>query len=354
MKKLERIKLLFAALILMTAGVVATGCSKKPTAELRVLQMNTWCEGAIVDGDGRLAIMKTLETVNPDIVLFQEVRGQKFIDEVIDYFKTRGVTYYGHSLNISTAVLSKYPIQSVRSSEELGGDSYAFVKAVVTVGDRELAVYSMHLDWKHLAFYNLRGFDGHSDTRPYTAIEAETDVTKLLAESDLSRRKEEVKAVIDDARKEIARNRMVIFGGDFNEPSCLDWGEDTRNIRDHRGLVIGWTCSSMLREAGFKDAYRTMYPNAVTHPGFTCNAGNKDVVKRELCWALGVDDRERIDQTYYYPDERLSLTDASVVGPKEDFWDNKVQYEPTEDKIITPAGLWPSDHKAVLTVYELY
>ena len=343
----------FFVILLWAVMMVFVSCERKPATELRVLQMNTWCEGAIVNSDGFLGINKTIEEVRPDVVLFQEVRGQKFIDSVIAYFKSKGITYYGYSLNISTAILSKYPIESARSSEELGDDSYAFVKANIKIKDVDFVFYSMHLDWKHLSFYNLRGHDGNSTTRPYTQIAPETNIDKLLAETNLSRRKVEVGTVIEDAKKEIANNRIVILGGDFNEPSFLDWGESTSQIRDHKGLVINWTCSSMLYEAGFKDAYRVAYPNAVTHPGFTCNAGNKDVIKKELCWALGVDDRERIDQTYYYPDKRIKLVDATVVGPKEDFWDNKIQYEPTEDPIITPNCIWPSDHKAVLTVYEL-
>ena len=343
----------FVILLWVATMIAFASCERKPATELRVLQMNTWSEGAVVNGDGFLGINKTLEEVRPDVVLFQEVRGQKFIDNVIAYFKSKGITYYGYSPNISTAILSKYPIQSVRSSDELGDESYAFVKANIKINDVELVFYSMHLDWKHLAFYNVRGFDGNSTTRPYTQIIPQTNIEKLLAETNLSRRRIEVNTIIADAKKEIANKRIVILGGDFNEPSFLDWGENTSQLRDHRGLVINWTCSSLLHQAGFKDAYRTIYPDAVTHPGFTCNAGNKDVIKKELCWALRVDDRERIDQTYYYPDKRIKIVEASVVGPKEDFWDNKIQYEPTKDPIITPDCIWPSDHKAVLTVYEL-
>ena len=347
-----KIVLLLAALTVQLPGFANEEKGEAADNELRVLQFNTWSEGAVVE-NGRQAIMTMLETVNPDVVLFQEVRGQQFIDEVIAYFKAKGITYYGHSLNISTAFLSKYPIQSVRSSDELGADSYAFVKAVVRIKDLDFAFYSMHLDWKHLAYYNLRGFDGHSDSRPYAVCEPEKDVKKLLAESDLSRRAEEVKAVIEDAKKEISKGRSVILGGDFNEPSFLDWQKNTRKMRSHNGLVVDWTCSMMLYKAGFKDCYRSVYPDAVTHPGFTCNAGNKAAKKEDLCWATGVDDRERIDLTYFYPDRCIKLVDAFIVGPKEDFWDGKIQYEATSDSFVTPDGVWASDHKAVLTVYRL-
>ena len=320
--------------------------------KLRVLQFNTWSEGVVVKG-GQEGIIKTIETVQPDILLLQEIRGQKFIDWLIDYFKSQGITYYGYSLNISTAVMSKYPIRSVRSSDELGRDSYAFVKAIVAIGDQELACYSVHLDWKHLPYYNVRGFDGQSSTRPYATIKRLSRVQDVLAENNLSRRPQEVQALIADARLECDSNRLVILGGDFNEPSFQDWTRETRHIRDHHGLVVPWTSTSMLHQTGFVDCYRSLYPDPVTHPGFTCNAGNQSAAKEDLYWAYGVDDRERIDLNFYYPDERLRLTDVFIVGPREDFYDGRIQIQQTDDRIMTPDCVWPSDHKAVLSEYEL-
>lgn len=315
---------------------------------LRVLQYNIWNEGGRVEG-GRKSIMQTIEEVNPDIVLFQEVRHQKFIDEVIEYFGERGINYYGQSLNRSSAFLSKYPIKSIRSSEELGKDSYAFVKATVEICNMEFTFYSVHLDWEYLAYYNVRGVDGQS----YEKITPWNDVDEIIKENSKSRRPNEVKAIISDAKKEIDKGRIVIMGGDFNEPSFMDWGKETKDIRDHNGLVIPWECTTMLYEAGFIDCYRSIYPNSVTHPGFTCNAGNKWANPADLTLAEK-DDRERIDLNFYYPDKRIKLLKASVVGPKEDFIDGKVVYEKSKDKIYTPHCVWASDHKAVWTEYKIY
>ena len=65
------------------------------------------------------------------------------------------------------------------------------------------------------------------------------------------------------------------MGGDFNEPSHLDWLDNTKNLFDHNGAVIHWDCSMMLSQAGFKDAYREKYPDPVLYPGFTFPAGNR-------------------------------------------------------------------------------
>lgn len=321
--------------------------------KLRVLQYNTWNNGGMVSG-GEQGIFSTIEQTHPDIVLLQEVRSQDFIDRVIAYFRERGITYYGRSMNISTAILSRFPIDSIRSSEELGSGSYAFAKACLSIQNREFAFYSVHLDWKHLAYYNVRGFDGNSDTCPYAELGyIPESADEVLQENRQSRRPQEIEALIADMQKETAKGRYVIFGGDFNEPSYLDWQENTKDLRDHHQLVIPWDCSYRLSQAGFKDAYRTLYPNAVTHPGFTCNAGNAWAEAEDYTWAYGVDDRERIDQTYYYPADGIQLTAAMIVGPKADFYDREIRYEPTADSIFTPEGVWASDHKAVLTEYAV-
>lgn len=322
-------------------------CYVSKKRPLRVMQFNTWHNGNIVGG--LPAIASCIEQVHPDIVLLQEIRSQGFIDGLIDYFKKKGITYYGRSLNISSAILSRYPLETVRNSDELGKDSYAFVKATVSIDNQQLALYSIHLDWTHLPYYNIKGFDGVT----YKKIEPWTNVDDILAENKKSRRVKEIQAIINDSREEIEQQHLVILGGDFNEPSHLDWQTDTKNLRDHNNLVVNWDCSVMLNKSGFRDCYRDLYPNAVTHPGFTCNAGNKDVAPKELTWAWGVDDRERIDHNYYYPNPNMKHVDAFIVGPKEDFYDKKIQYEPTQDSIFTPKGIWPSDHKAVVNDYEL-
>lgn len=319
---------------------------------IKVLQYNTWNNGRMVT-DGRKGIIDAIEQTQPDVMLLQEVRSQEFIDEVIEYFRQKGVTYYGKSMNISTAIVSRYPFESIRNSDELGSGSYAFAKAHIRIGDKTLALYSIHLDWLYLGYYYPRGFDGNSDTTPYAPITPYDNAADVLAVNNKSRRPKEVKALIEDAAKEGEAGNWVIMGGDFNEPSYLDWQENTRTLRNHNNLVINWTCSSLLADAGFKDAYRQCYPNPVTHPGFTCNAGNRWVNPSEYTWSYGVDDRERIDLTYYLPAPGIRMNRATVIGPKEDYYDRAIRYEKTADPILTPNCIWASDHKAVLTEYEL-
>lgn len=74
-------------------------------------------------------------------------------------------------------------------------------------------------------------------------------------------RDESIRLVIEDATKSDAD--FVILGGDFNEPSHLDWTEETKGLWDHNGAVVDWVCSKLLYEAGFRDAYRVKYPNPI-------------------------------------------------------------------------------------------
>ena len=99
-----------------------------------------------------------------------------------------------------------------------------------------------------------------------------TDIDSLLADNRASFRDDEIRALLSDALKE--QDKIVLIGGDFNEPSHLDWQADTKNIRDHRNVVIEWDCSVLLYSNRFIDAFREKYPDAVDYPGFTFAADN--------------------------------------------------------------------------------
>lgn len=334
--------------LLLILSILTISCNNEYSS-LSVLQLNTWNEGGIVDR-GKDGVVEIISQSKADIILLQEVRSQKTIELFIDSLKNRGESYYGHNFNISTAIMSKYPFVEAKSSVELGDDSYAFTKGVFEIKGQRVALYSIHLDWLYVGYYMLRGYDGQSWEKLDTPL---LDADSLINYTNRSRRLDEISALIANIREEEKNGSLVIFGGDFNEPSHLDWSESTKDIRDHRGLTINWNVSSILKDSGFVDAYRSIYPNPVTHPGFTCNAGNSWADLKKLEWALGVDDRERIDFIYYSPNEgRLELESAAIVGPREDFLDGRIQLENTQDNILVNHGIWPSDHKGNLVKFK--
>lgn len=156
---------------------------------------------------------------------------------------------------------------------------------------------------------------------------------------------------IADAKKEIQKEHIVIIGGDFNEPSHLDWQENTKDLWDHNGAIVEWDCSKLLYENGFKDTYREHYPDAVNYPGFTFPSDNAGAPATKLTWAPDADERERIDFVYFYPNPNITLKNATLVGPSSSIVRSQRVEEQSKDEFITLDDIWPTDHKAVLSTF---
>lgn len=319
---------------------------------LKVLQLNLWGQGETVP-NGVKGIVDIIDQTDPDIAFLCEIFSQKekhFMDYLTSELKKRGKQYYGENLKQTMGVLSKIKMDEVSSCFTLEDKSRPnpVCKATISLGSKKLIAYSVHWDWTHYECYLPRGYSG---TTWKKLPEPVYDADSILAANRISFRDEGVKALLEDAGKEIEKGNLIILGGDFNEPSHLDWQQDTKDMRDHNGLVINWDCSVLLYEAGFKDVYRETYPDAVTYPGFTFPAGNKDADLNKLVWLPDMDERDRIDFIYYYPDPSLKLENAVIVGPSQNILKGEIIENDSEDQFIKPAGIWPSDHKGVFSTF---
>ena len=337
-----------SSLLLLLFCVCVTMFGK--SRELKVLQMNIWHEGTQVKG-GFEAIADEIVRLDADVVLFSEIRnyhGKKFMPRILQALKERGAEYNGeHSEFGDVSVVTKHKIlkhQPIR----VPGNSLS--KTLVKVDNKVLAVYSCHLDYTHDATFLPRGYDGNSWRKLDGPV---TDVAEIQKMSLASTRGEGVRAVMADAEKENEEGHIIIIGGDFNEASHLDWNEKTKDMFDHHGTVIPWECSTALTEKGYKDAYRVIYPNPVTHPAFTFPSDNKDVAVKHLAWAPESDERCRLDYVYFMPNKKLKVKDAAIVGPDSSILRGQRVKETSKDKFITPKGAWPSDHKALFVVFKL-
>jgi len=322
-----------------------------------VLQLNLWHEGSKVP-NGYQGILDVLDQVNADVVFLCEIRdfkGDKFMPRILNDLKKRGKHYYGETMNLSVGILSKYKPDSIVKCCIVPGDEHrAMLKAMIPIAGKPCCFYSCHLDYTHYECYLPRGYSGTT----WEKIDAPvTDERTVLEANRLSYRDESIRTFIIDAQTEISKGHTVIMGGDFNEPSHLDWQSDTKDLFDHNGAVINWDCSVMLHQAGFKDAYREKYTDPVNYPGFTFPAGNKlaeEAKLEKLAWAPDVDERDRIDFIYYYPvDMTLSLQESVLVGPSETVLLGKIAKSTSKDNFMTPLGIWPTDHKGNLTTFKL-
>lgn len=321
-----------------------------PNKDIVVLQLNIWQEGTSVVG-GYDAIVEEILRSKADFVMLSEVRNYSntdFTQRLVTSLKGKGETYYSYK-TYDSGILSKYEIIEEQIVYPLVNDQGSIHKLVAMVNGQRFAVYTAHLDYRHYASYLPRGYDGTS----FLAIPA--PITSLAAIKSMnltSKRDEAISAFIVDAKAEVDRGAIIFFGGDFNEPSHLDWTVETKNLYDHNGVVYNWDISMMLQNAGFIDSYRKIYPSAVTHPGFTYPSDNKDKQPNELTWAPKADERERIDFIYYYPNVSLELKSSVILGPKSSIVKGVRVDETSSDPFILPLSTWPSDHKGLISTFK--
>lgn len=319
--------------------------------DITVLQWNVWQEGTSVKG-GYEAIVDEIVRLKPDFVMLSEVRNynnRPFSRRLESSLAEKGLTYYSFT-SYDTGLLSLHPIEdsTVVLGWKASEDAGSVHRLTATVRGKRVAVYTAHLDYRHCAYYDVRGYDGSTWERR----EPVTDVQEVLRLNTAGRRDEGIAAFLEQAARDEAEGRTVLLGGDFNEPSHLDWTEATRHLYDHQGMVVPWTCSRMLYEAGYTDAWREVWPDELRHPGITYPSANPDVAVDRLTWAPLSDERERIDFIYYKGKARP--LEARVFGPDSSIAYGKNLPDPGLDAYILPRGVWPTDHKGVWVKFRLY
>ncbi|WP_297207228.1 endonuclease/exonuclease/phosphatase family protein [uncultured Pluralibacter sp.] len=340
-----------------------TGARSAEPAEIKVLSFNIWQEGTSIRS-GYQAIVDRIADVDPDIVTLVEVRNYKddFLKRLANDLDKRGLHYhyastfakYGkkqtadlnHKGTDDTGILTKYPITAYDSAKKS-------TRAELDINGRSAVVYAVHLDYQKLAQYEPRGYSG--DCCAYSANpNIIIDEKKMLAYNAQSKRPAQIRAVLEDADAFRKQKDIVIVAGDFNEPSHLDWTENTRNQYGHNGAVINWTTSSLMTTAGYTDSFRTLHPNEVLNPGFTWLANNTERLNPDIK-DPGIDERDRIDFIYVNDNSGLKILSSKTYGPAGEVTGGvRDSGEIESEKISVPAGkIWPSDHLAVLTTFGL-
>lgn len=318
--------------------------------EFTVLQWNIWQEGTVVPG-GYDAIVKEIARLKPDFVTFSEVRNYRntrFCDRIVQSLKEQGEAYYSFYSDDS-GLLSRYPITDSLVVFPLNNDHGSIYKLESNIKGHKIAVYTAHLDYLNDAYYNVRGYDGST----WEEIPIPQTVLEVLEVNDASLRDDAIGNFITEAKKDIAQGTIVILGGDFNEPSHLDWIRETKDLYDHNGMIIPWTVPLMLDNNGFIDTYRTLYPDVLRYPGFTFPADNPLISVEKLTWAPKSDERERIDYVFYYPHPAITLKDAVIFGPRGSIIRSQRVGETSDDPFLLPLDIWPTDHKGLLVTFGI-
>lgn len=306
---------------------------------LTVLQLNAWMSGTMVpDGINRIA--QIIKGAAPDVVILCEVTTAA----TVAITNALGSGWYSIGDDARNGIIAKWPVtQTERSVNHLRG--------TVAHPARPISVYSIHLEYTYYVPYLVRGYGGLSPRHPATAGYGWGPMPRPLLEAAdlrdvnlLSGRPQVVDELTTSMRAEVDAGTLVIAGGDFNEPSDLDWTIEMMYLYEHRGVTKAWESSQIFRKRGFVDAYREKHPDPVAHPGLTWPASVADAEIGTLTSTPLADMRDRIDFIFHDP-KQSTLADIQIIGPPQSVRHTVRVNDVDADDFMAPAAAWPSDHR---------
>jgi endonuclease/exonuclease/phosphatase family metal-dependent hydrolase len=210
--------------------------------------------------------------------------------------KAAGYPYY----DVGLQILSKYPILEPSGADGL----YSYIE--VRPGEA-VAMLNTHLDYVQ---------DGPN------RLGRGVPVADVLA-TEKSIRLSSVDKLLPSTATLLRRGFPVLFTGDLNEPSHVDWTPQTAS--QHGGIgPVAWPVSQTLAGAGLHDSYREAHPDPVANPGNTWGgvAGSKGSPRRiDFAWVGGP----------------TKVVSSEVLGEKGG------------DSVDLGYPKWTSDHRAVLS-----
>ena len=208
--------------------------------------------------------------------------------------KAAGYPYF----NVGLQILSKYPILEPSGADGL----YAYLE--VRPGEA-VAIINTHLDYVK---------DGPN------RLARGVPVAEVLATEE-EVRGSSVRKLLPSASALLDGGWPVLFTGDLNEPSHLDWKDSTASQHGGTGDVA-WPVSRALIGAGLRDSYREARPDPRAAPGNTWGgvAGSQGTPRR-------------ID--YAYVGGPVEVLSSEVVG------------ERGGESVDRGYSGWASDHRAV-------
>jgi endonuclease/exonuclease/phosphatase family metal-dependent hydrolase len=285
------VKALAPVLVAVACG--ATPPASHPPNELRVLTLNVQ-----LDGHDQLSqIADAVRRARADIVFLQECGAAKCGEPLA---KMLGESYVQQGDD--TATYARWPIDAEGRVQPPGGP--------------RVRVRNLHLYYTPYQPYQLLHI-------PYEDTKFVATPEEAIAEARAARGKE-----VDTAVAALASDPLVIAGGDFNEPSHLDWTAATA-AAGRQPAAVAWPSTKAFAEAGFVDAYRAIYPDPVAHPGFTWTPTTSPDDPK--------DHHDRID---FLLARGLRPIAAEIVGEDATH----------ADIVIAP---YPTDHRGVVAVFAL-
>jgi len=268
--------------------------------QLKVMAWNIWHGGhRYGNGVGLKRVIELIKESDADIIGLIETYGSG--EEIAD-----SLGYYFYLISSNLSIMSRYPfIETVQAFKP-----FNFGGAKLDLGGSQQLM--MLNTWLHYL-------------PSYSTSIKEGKTVKYLIEEEGKTRHDEIQNILQEIAPiySNAEQIPVIMSGDFNSGSHLDWTKNTKDI--HSGYVVEWPVSKEMTQAGFIDSYRELHINALLDPGLTWTP-------RAATSSDNYGLRDRIDYIYY-TGKSLNAIESHVLD-----------HHPI---------MFPSDHAAVITVFEL-
>jgi exodeoxyribonuclease-3 len=261
---------------------------------------------------------KGIQLAQADIVGIQETRSPKG-DTLEDLANLLG---WNH--DEGSDIVTRYEIVEYFK----GGQDYKGGIKVKLGSGKHAYVFNLHLPSHPYQPYQLLGirpkWHKHTNNITFVKTEAETiEWAKKARGKDVAKLLKKIKSLPD-------QEAPVFVVGDFNEPSHLDWTEAAAKAGRHP-IKVAYPASTALAEAGFRDSYRTIYPDEMKNPGITWSPAYQVGDPRTH--------HDRIDFVYY-KGKGLEVKEVKILGENEE----------NADLVVSP---YPSDHRAVVATFRL-
>lgn len=297
---------------LIIIALLFAGCKAEQPHEFKVMAWNI-LHGANDIDNGKEHAINIISEIDPDVILMVETYGSgKTIADALGY-NFHLIAPEGTALNdkgVNLSIFSKYPFGKRIDTK------YPFY-----LGGREVIINNKKIRFLSNWFHYLPWNDA-PESMGKTAEE-------LLQWEKTGTRFNMVQNILPYL-KEYAKDTdsvPLIFGGDMNTPSHLDWAENTKTM--HNNLVVPWQTTKELENLGLIDTYRMLNPNPLTHPGITWDTEGKV-------------DEHRIDYIFYKGNKLKPIKSET--------------YNAFLNTPITINGktfLYPSDHGFLVTTFQI-
>lgn len=303
----SRLALLALGALLIAACGREPGDDAAPASEigaegrttLRVMSFNIEWGGTHVSFD---SVVEAIRAADADIVGVQEAEGnlERLADELGWHFSRRNY------------VISRFPLVDPAA----GAGRYLFAEIapgqVVAVGNVHLPSSPAGEDW-------------------FRSGRAAPEVAEMERQTRLPA----IEPVLDSLSAMHRAGMPTFLTGDFNAPSHADWTDAAIGKLPHRDRTFEWPVSTAVAEAGFRDSFRSVHADPVARPGFTWWAARPRI---EDYNPSDPTHRSRIDFVWFAGP--VEVVDSLIVGEKDG------------EGIDIGIDPWPSDHRAVLSVFE--